>query len=64
MTAKEDEGVFHMQPKTLEQRVTIARDFLERFEYELAWSISWTTAQTGLEGYAFSRSMLSPRPPS
>ena len=35
MTVNEDQGVCYMQPRTLEQRVTIARDFVERFEYEL-----------------------------
>ena len=35
MTVNEDQGVCYMQPKTLEQRIAIARDFVERFGYEL-----------------------------
>ena len=35
MDANEDQGVCYRQPTTLAQRVAIARDFVERFEYEV-----------------------------
>ena len=35
MEVNEDQGVCYKQPKTLEQRVAIASDFVERFDYQL-----------------------------
>ena len=35
MDSNEEQGVCYPQPKTLEQRVAIARDFVERHDYEL-----------------------------
>ena len=33
MDVNEDQGVCYRQPKTLQERATIARDFVERFDY-------------------------------
>ena len=35
MTSNEDQGVCYTQPLTLEDRVFIARDFVERFDYAI-----------------------------
>jgi type I thyroxine 5'-deiodinase len=35
MDANEKESVCYPQPRTLEQRVAIANDFVERFDYDL-----------------------------
>ncbi len=35
MTVNEKQGVCYPQPKTFEQRLTIARDFVARFGYDL-----------------------------
>lgn len=35
MTSNEDQGVCYTQPLTLEDRVLIARDFVERFDYTI-----------------------------
>ena len=35
MEPNEKEGVCYPQPKTLEARVTIAKDFVKRFDYEI-----------------------------
>ncbi len=35
MTVNEDEGLCYGQPKTLDQRVAIAKDFVQRFEYQM-----------------------------
>jgi type I thyroxine 5'-deiodinase len=35
MDANEEEDVCYPQPRTLEQRLAIANDFVERFDYEL-----------------------------
>lgn len=35
MDSNEDEGVCYKQPRNLEERVAIARDFVERFDYDI-----------------------------
>ncbi len=35
MTVNEDKGVCYRQPRTLDARVAIAADFVERFEYDI-----------------------------
>jgi len=35
MTVNEDQGVCYMQPQTLADRVVIANDLIERFEYKM-----------------------------
>ena len=35
MDVNEDQGVCYRQPKTLEERVAIASDFVQRFEYDV-----------------------------
>jgi type I thyroxine 5'-deiodinase len=35
MTSNEKESVCYAQPRTLEDRLTIARDFVKRFEYHI-----------------------------
>jgi len=35
MDANEDQGVCYRQPRTLDERVAIARDFVQRFDYGL-----------------------------
>jgi type I thyroxine 5'-deiodinase len=39
MTANEKEDVCYPQPKTLEQRVRIANDFVRRFRYEIPLAV-------------------------
>jgi type I thyroxine 5'-deiodinase len=39
MTANEKEDVCYPQPKTLEQRVRIAKDFVRRFHYEIPLAV-------------------------
>lgn len=35
MDSNEDQGVCYLQPKTIQQRLTIANDFVERFDYRV-----------------------------